>query len=80
MDYDSIARNVARIREELLHIGEKNRHYFLKKHHREYEALQHQGRHERILQLKSELEGMLRTKVPPGSRHSPTGKANKKRI
>ena len=62
VDYDSTSRKVARIREELHHIGAKNRQYFLNKHHRGYEARQHQGRLERIQQLKAELEVMLKNK------------------
>jgi len=60
MDYDSITQTVTRIREELHHIGEKNRQYFLNKHHRGYETFQHQGRLERIQQLKAELGDMLK--------------------
>jgi hypothetical protein len=64
VEYESITRRVALLREELHKIGVENREYFCHKNHREYEIIQQQHRQERIVEIKLELEKML--KVIPG--------------
>ena len=64
MDYESTSRKVALLRDELQKIGVENRQYFHHKNHREYEIIQQLHRQERILEIKLELEKML--KVIPG--------------
>ena len=63
MDYNFISGTVSRLRTELGHIGGKNRLYFAKKHHREDEVLKHQGRKDRVMEIKIELEGLMTRKV-----------------
>ena len=65
VEYESITRKVALLRDELQKIGVENREYFQHKNHREYETIQHQHRQERIIEIKLELEKML--KVIPGN-------------
>ena len=64
MEYESITRRVALLRDELQKIGVENREYLQHKNHREYETIQHQHRQERISEIKLELEKML--KIIPG--------------
>jgi hypothetical protein len=64
VEYESITRRVALLRDELQKIGVENREYLQHKNHREYETIQHQHRQERISEIKLELEKML--KIIPG--------------
>jgi hypothetical protein len=62
VEYESITRRVAipRLQKDRV----ENREYFSHKNHREYEIIQQQHRQERIVEIKLELEKML--KVIPG--------------
>jgi hypothetical protein len=62
VDYESLSATVARIRAEIAHIDAENRKYFELKHHRDYEMVSHRLRQERVLELKAELEAMLKRK------------------
>lgn len=63
MDYPLISETVARFRAELHQIGAENRKYLEKKNHREYEIMQHRHREDRILEIKAELETLLKRKI-----------------
>ena len=63
MDYDSLRRAVSRARADLETIRSENRLYFAKKRHREDEILKHQERKDRVVEIKLELEGLMRRKV-----------------
>lgn len=62
MEYESIHRKVARLRAELQDIGMENRKYFETKSHSEAQIMLHHGRQERIVEIKLELEKMLKVK------------------
>jgi hypothetical protein len=63
VDYPLISETVARFRAELQQIGAENRKYLEKKNHREYEIMQHRHREDRILEIKAELETLLKRKI-----------------
>jgi len=63
VDHESLSATVARIRAELARIDAENRKYFEQKHHRESEVVSHRLRQERVLELKAELEAMLKRKL-----------------
>jgi hypothetical protein len=63
MDYKFISGMVSRLRAELDQIGTENRLYFAKKNHREDEIVKHQGRKDRVIEIKVELEGLMTRKV-----------------
>ena len=54
---------MARIREELQGIDNENRMYFSKKTHHEEEIERYQARQERVLEIKAELETLLKRKI-----------------
>ena len=62
MDYESLSATLARIRAEIAQIDAENRKYFELKHHRDYEMVSHRLRQERVLELRAELEAMLKRK------------------
>jgi hypothetical protein len=59
VDYDSIAGTVTR---RAAQIGTENRMYFEKRNHSEEELRRHQRRQDRIVEIKLELEKMLKKK------------------
>jgi hypothetical protein len=63
MDYESLSAKVIRLRAELEQIGAENRKYLERKNHREYEIMQHRHREDRILEIKAELEALLKRKT-----------------
>ena len=63
MDYGSLSQKIARLRTDLDQIRAENRLYFTKNHHTEYEMMQHQKRRERIVEIKIELEAMMKRKT-----------------
>ena len=63
MDYEFISGTVSRLRAELDDIGAENRLYFGRKSHREDEIVKHQERIDRVIEIKLELEGLMRRKV-----------------
>jgi hypothetical protein len=63
MDYGALSEKIARLRADLNQIRAENRLYFAKKHHTVQEMTQHQKRQERILEIKSELEAMMKGKI-----------------
>jgi hypothetical protein len=63
MDYRLISETVAQLRAELQLIGAENRKYLGRKNHREYEIMQHRRREDRILEIKAELETLLKRKI-----------------
>ena len=63
MDYEFISGTVSRLRAELDEIGAENRLYFSSKSHKEEEILKHQKRKERVVEIKLELEGLMRRRV-----------------
>jgi len=63
MDYGSLSQKIARLRADLNQIRAENRLYFTNKHHTEYEMMQHQKRRERIVEIKIELEAMMKRKT-----------------
>ena len=63
MDYGSLSQKIARLRTDLDQIRAENRLYFANKHHTEYEMMQHQKRRERIVEIKIELEAMMKRKT-----------------
>jgi hypothetical protein len=62
VDYDSIAGTVTRLRTELQQIGTENRMHFEKRNHSEEELRRHQRRQDRIVEIKLELENILKKK------------------
>jgi hypothetical protein len=54
---------MARIREELQEIGNQNRVYFSRKAHHEEEIERHEARQVRVLEIKAELETLLKRKI-----------------
>ena len=62
VDHGSLSARVARLRAEIANVDAENRKYFELKHHRDYEMVSHRLRQERILELKAELEAMLKRK------------------
>jgi hypothetical protein len=63
MDYGFISEKIARLRADLDQIRADNRLYFANNHHTEYEMMQHQKRRERIVEIKIELEAMMKRKT-----------------
>ena len=63
MDYESLSARIARIRAEIVQIDAENRKYFELKHHRDYEIVSHRLREDRMLELKAELESMMKRKA-----------------
>jgi hypothetical protein len=62
VDYDSIAGTVTRLRTELQQIGTENRMHFEKRNRSEEELRRHQRRQDRIVEIKLELENILKKK------------------
>jgi len=62
VDYESLSATLTRIRAEIAQIDAENRKYFELKHHRDYEMVSHHLRQERVLELRAELEAMLKRK------------------
>jgi hypothetical protein len=58
-----LLQKIARLRTDLDQIRAENRLYFTKKHHTEHEMMQHQKRRERIVEIKIELEAMMKRKT-----------------
>jgi hypothetical protein len=63
VDYADIARTIARLRAELNQIGVENRLYFVQKKHSELEVQDHQGREDRVREIKSELQRLMPRKI-----------------
>jgi len=63
VDYESLSARIARIRAEIVQIDAENRKYFELKHHRDYEIVSHRLREDRMLELKAELESMMKRKA-----------------
>ena len=63
MDYDSLKRAVSRLRADLEKIRSQNGLYIAKKSHRPDEIVKHQERKDRIIEIKLELEGLMRRNV-----------------
>jgi hypothetical protein len=63
VDYESLSARIARIRAEIAQIDAENRKYFELQHHRDYEIVSHRLRQERMLELKAELEAMMKRKA-----------------
>jgi hypothetical protein len=63
MDYRSLSERVARLRADLGQIGNENRLYFSTKTHHEDEIKRHQARQDRVLEIKAELETLLKRKI-----------------
>jgi hypothetical protein len=63
MDYGALSEKIARLRADLNQIRADNRLYFANEHHTEYEMMQHQKRRERIVEIKIELEAMMKRKT-----------------
>ena len=63
MDYGFIFEKDARLRANLNKIGTENRTYFAQEHHTEFEMAQHQRRRERVVEIKAELEAMMKRKT-----------------
>jgi len=63
MDYGFISEKIARLRADLAQIGTENQIYFEKEHHTEYEMVQQQKRQERLLEIKADLEAMMKRKT-----------------
>ena len=63
MDYRLLSRKVARMRAELQQIGNENRLYFSTQTHHEAEIERHQARQERVLEIKAELETLMKRKT-----------------
>jgi hypothetical protein len=63
MDYGSLSQKIARLRADLNQIGTENQIYFAKEHHTEYEMTQHQERQERLLEIKADLEALMKRKT-----------------
>ena len=63
MDYGALSEKIARLRADLNQIRADNRLYFANTHHTEYEMMQHQKRRERIVEIKIELEAMMKRKT-----------------
>jgi hypothetical protein len=60
---ESIPRKVARLRAELQQIGVENRSYFQMKSHSETQMTFHRKREARIVEIKLELEKLLKVKA-----------------
>ena len=60
MDYGFISQKIVRLRADLNQIRAENRLYFAKKHHTEFEMTLHQKRRERIMEIKAELEALMK--------------------
>ena len=63
VEYKFISDTVSRLRAELDQIGTENRLYFARKNHREHEMLRHQERKERVMEIKLELESLMKRKA-----------------
>ena len=63
MDYESLTHAVSRVRADLEKIRSENRLYFAKRSHRKDEIAKHQERKDRVMEIKLELEGLMRRKV-----------------
>jgi hypothetical protein len=63
VDYESLSARIAHIRTEIAQIDAENRKYFELKHHPDYEIVSHRLRQERVLELKAELEAMMKRKA-----------------
>jgi hypothetical protein len=59
---ESVSAKLARLRAEIEQIKAQNRLYFAKKSHRKSEIEQHQHRHDRVIEIKLELETLLKKK------------------
>jgi hypothetical protein len=63
MDFGFLSQKIVRLRADLNQIRAENRLYFTSKYHTEYAMMQHQKRRERIVEIKIELEAMMKRKA-----------------